>query len=287
MNNDHNKSGMNSQNLDDDQVDAKQPEAETETDVPAKGMLGDFWRALALLSRIPVFIPGDFSPDAVARSVWCWPLIGLFVAGIAIIPAYLAAVLTGNVVIAAIVATFSLVLLTGAMHEDGIADCADGFGGGADRQRKLDIMRDSRIGTYGVVALVLALVMRVAILGAAGDSGSMAAILIVKAVMSRAAMPIVMYVFDPARENGLGKSAGRPDIRMVAAGIAIALILVVIVAGAVTAFVSLIAMMVGASVIGWIARHQIGGHTGDVLGMTQVIAELLVGIAFVAVIQVA
>ena len=287
MNNDHNQSGMNSQNLDDDQVDAKQPEAETETDVPAKGMLGDFWRALALLSRIPVFIPGDFSPDAVARSVWCWPLIGLFVAGIAIIPAYLAAVLTGNVVIAAIVATFSLVLLTGAMHEDGIADCADGFGGGADRQRKLDIMRDSRIGTYGVVALVLALVMRVAILGAAGDSGSMAAILIVKAVMSRAAMPIVMYVFDPARENGLGKSAGRPDIRMVAAGIAIALILVVIVAGAVTAFVSLIAMMVGASVIGWIARHQIGGHTGDVLGMTQVIAELLVGIAFVAVIQVA
>lgn len=287
MNNDHNQTGMNSQNLDDDQVDAKQPEAETETDVPAKGMLGDFWRALALLSRIPVFIPGDFSPDAVARSVWCWPLIGLFVAGIAIIPAYLAAVLTGNVVIAAIVATFSLVLLTGAMHEDGIADCADGFGGGADRQRKLDIMRDSRIGTYGVVALVLALVMRVAILGAAGDSGSMAAILIVKAVMSRAAMPIVMYVFDPARENGLGKSAGRPDIRMVAAGIAIALILVVIVAGAVTAFVSLIAMMVGASVIGWIARHQIGGHTGDVLGMTQVIAELLVGIAFVAVIQVA
>ncbi|WP_404423799.1 adenosylcobinamide-GDP ribazoletransferase [Thalassospira australica] len=287
MNNDHNQSGMNSQNLDDDQVEAKHPEAETQADMPAKGMFGDFWRALALLSRVPVFIPGDFRPDAIARSVWCWPLIGLFVAGIAIIPAYLAAIVTGNVVIAAIVATFSLVLLTGAMHEDGLADCADGFGGGADRQRKLDIMRDSRIGTYGVVALVLALVMRIAILGAAGDSGSMAAILIVMAVMSRAAMPIVMYVFDPARDDGLGKSAGRPDIRMVAAGIAIALVLVVIVAGAVTAFVSLIAMMVGASVIGWIARHQIGGHTGDVLGMTQIIAELLVGIAFIAVIQVA
>ena len=74
---------------------------------------------------------------------------------------------------------------------------------------------------------------------------------------------------------------------MVSAGIAIALVLVVIVAGAVTAFMCLIAMMVGASVVGWIARHQIGGHTGDVLGMTQIISELLVGIAFIAILQIA
>ena len=78
------------------------------------------------------------------------------------------------------------------------------------------------------------------------------------------------YLFDPAREDGLGKSAGRPDIKVESAGIAIALVLVVIVAGAVTSFMCLIAMMVGASVVGWIARHQIGGHTGDVLGMTQI-----------------
>jgi adenosylcobinamide-GDP ribazoletransferase len=250
-------------------------------------MLADFWRALALLSRIPVFIPCDFSAHAMARSVWCWPLVGLFMAGIAIIPAYVIEILTGNVMITAIVATFTLIALTGAMHEDGIADCADGFGGGLDRQRKLEIMRDSRIGTYGVVALVLCLAMRIALLDAAGESASMAAILIVMATLSRAAMPIVTYVFDPAREDGLGKSAGRPDIKVVSAGIAIALVLVVIVAGAVTAFMCLIAMMVGASVVGWIARHQIGGHTGDVLGMTQIISELLVGIAFIAILQIA
>ncbi|UKV14662.1 adenosylcobinamide-GDP ribazoletransferase [Thalassospiraceae bacterium SW-3-3] len=286
MNNDHNQTGMNLQSLDDDQVDAKQPEPQAEPEAPATGMLGDFWRALALLGRIPVFIPCDFGPKAMARSVWCWPLVGLFMAGIAIIPAYVTEILTGNVMVAAIVATFTLITLTGAMHEDGIADCADGFGGGLDRQRKLDIMRDSRIGTYGVVALVLCLAMRITVLGAAGESSSMAAILIVMATLSRAAMPIVTYVFDPAREDGLGKGAGRPDIRMVAAGIAVALMLVVIVAGALTAFMCLIAMMLGASVVGWIARHQIGGYTGDVLGMTQIISELFVGIAFIAVLQV-
>lgn len=291
MNNDHNQSGMNFQSPDNDQVDVQQPqpgpESELEAEAPAKGMLADFWRALALLSRIPVFIPCDFSAHAMARSVWCWPLVGLFMAGIAIIPAYVMEILTGNVMIAAIVATFTLVVLTGAMHEDGIADCADGFGGGLDRQRKLEIMRDSRIGTYGVVALVLCLAMRIALLDAAGESGSMAVILIVMATLSRAAMPIVTYVFDPARQDGLGKSAGRPDIKMVSAGIAIALVLVVIVAGAVTAFMCLIAMMVGASVVGWIARYQIGGHTGDVLGMTQIISELFVGMAFIAILQIA
>ena len=283
MTNDHNQAGMKSQSPDDEGIASK---FEHDEDISApKGPVADFWRALALLSRVPVSATCDFRPVAIARSVWCWPLVGLFIAGIAIIPAYLTEVLTGNVMIAAIVATLALILLTGAMHEDGIADCADGFGGGQDKLRKLEIMRDSRIGTYGVVALVLCLAMRVAVLAAA-ESGSMAAILIVMATLSRAAMPIVTYVFDPAREDGLGKGAGRPDIRMVAAGIAVALMLVVIVAGALTAFMCLIAMMVGASIVGWIARHQIGGHTGDVLGMTQIISDLFVGIAFIAVLQV-
>ncbi|RCK35296.1 cobalamin biosynthesis protein CobS [Thalassospira xiamenensis] len=284
MTNDHNQTGMKSQSPDDEGIASK---IEHDEDISSpKGPVADFWRALALLSRVPVSATCDFRPVAIARSVWCWPLVGLFIAGIAIIPAYLTEVLTGNGMIAAIVATLALILLTGAMHEDGIADCADGFGGGQDKLRKLEIMRDSRIGTYGVVALVLCLAMRVAVLAAAGESGSMAAILIVMATLSRAAMPIVTYVFDPAREDGLGKGAGRPDIRMVAAGLAVALMLVVIVAGALTAFMCLVAMMVGASIVGWIARHQIGGHTGDVLGMTQIISELFVGIAFIAVLQV-
>ncbi|MFH1805847.1 MAG: adenosylcobinamide-GDP ribazoletransferase [Pseudomonadota bacterium] len=239
-------------------------------------LVADFWRALTLLSRVPVAGRGDFRPQMIARSVWCWPLVGLFLAGIAIVPATLAALAGLPSMIVAIIASLVLVLVSGAMHEDGMADCADGFGGGADRDGKLAIMRDSRIGSYGVVALIFVFALRLVLLGAAADAGAAAVILVVAAMGSRAAMPVVMMWLDPARPDGLGRSAGRPGIKSVAAGLGITALLTLILAGVWGMLAVLVALIVAAAVMGGVARQQIGGHTGDVLGATQIVAEIFI-----------
>src|SRR5208282_3251017 len=100
----------------------------------------------------------------------------------------------------------ALVAATGALHEDGLADVADGFGGGATRERKLAIMRDSRIGAYGAVALVLALIVRVGALSAALAHGfsSAAGALVIAAAVSRAGALAPLALLDPARTDGAG-----------------------------------------------------------------------------------
>ena len=109
--------------------------------------------------------------------------------------------------------TAALVAATGALHEDGLADVADGFGGGTTRERKLEIMRDSRIGAYGAIALALALILRVGALAAALDGGfwrgSLSLILV--AALSRAAALTPLALLAPARADGAGAAAGLLD----------------------------------------------------------------------------
>ncbi|MCC9621325.1 adenosylcobinamide-GDP ribazoletransferase [Thalassospira sp. MA62] len=246
----------------------------------ATGLINDFWRSMCLLGRVPVVGVSDFSPAAIARSVWCWPLVGLFIAGLAVLPALILNGLIANDALFVVIVIATMVVLTGALHEDGLADCADGFGGGLERAQKLEIMRDSRIGTYGVVALVLGFALRAVVLYAACDFGQGAVMFLIMAITSRSAMPIVMWRLAPARNNGLGKGAGRPALMPVLIGCAIAFVLVVILGGLIAAVMSLIAMILGAACVGFVAQKQIGGQTGDVLGATQIAAELCAGIGF-------
>ena len=158
--------------------------------------------------------------------------------------------------------------VTGALHEDGLADTVDGFGGGGDRDRKLQIMRDSRIGTYGVVALVLVLGARVVALASFEDNADAIAALILCQAASRALVVAVMQRAPLARSDGLAASAGRPT----QATMLWALGLAGIIAVALAYFDGVVAMVVGAVVawaITWLARRQIGGVTGDVLGAVQ------------------
>src|SRR5204863_1906899 len=103
------------------------------------------------------------------------------------------------------------IALTGALHEDGLADTADGFGGGRDRDDKLRIMRDSRQGSFGVVALVLSIALRAAALGTIGEPIHVTLALIAAHAASRGVLPVLMHVLTPARPDGLGASAGRPS----------------------------------------------------------------------------
>ncbi len=277
---DHNQNETNMQSTDTPTGDRHDDADKTSVDA---SVLSDFWRAMALLSRVPLPPVGDFRAALIARSVWCWPLVGLVLAGLALLPAMLVDFLTGNPLVYAIFAIAAMVLLSGAMHEDGIADCADGFGGGMDRDRKLEIMRDSTVGTYAVVMLILTLGLRLVLITAAADIGQAGILFLIMAVISRAAMPVVMRILPPARDNGLGKGAGRPGWLPVLIGFAIASAIVLVLGGIGAMFAVIVGVMIAILIVAMVARSQIGGQTGDVLGATQICAELFAGIGFIAV----
>jgi adenosylcobinamide-GDP ribazoletransferase len=170
-------------------------------------------------------------------------------------------------------------LVTGGLHEDGLADTADGFGGGRDRDSKLAIMRDSHIGTYGVLALVLGLIVKAAALAAVAHGPAFAAIALLAAsgAFSRALIVWLMASTPPARSDGLARGVGQPSdftarIALLAGGL-IALVLMLATRGLVPTLVILGAGGLVAGLFRALAMRQIGGHTGDTCGAIQVLVE--------------
>jgi adenosylcobinamide-GDP ribazoletransferase len=177
--------------------------------------------------------------------------------------------------LAALVALLATVLTTGALHEDGLADTADGFGGGADAARKLAIMRDSRSGAYGVIALVFSIGLRAASLAAiAGQGAGVGWALIAAHAASRAAIPAVMRRLEPARSDGLGAGAGQPDDGAVAWCLALAAVIALAALGPAQGIVALVVTTAAVAGLAALARRQIGGYTGDVLGAAQQVGEI-------------
>ena len=241
--------------------------------------LGDLSAALMLLSRLPLPAVPDRAPSRGARTAWGWPLVGLGLALIAAAVAWVARGLGVPPEIAALLALATLVVLTGALHEDGLADVADGFWGGQTRARRLEIMRDSRVGSYGVLALVLALALRGAALIALADHLTVA--LLAAAATSRAAMAYVMETLPPARRDGLSQATGRPGLQATQAAVALAALAALIFAGW-AGLAALVAAAIACVLCANLALAKIGGQTGDVLGATQQITEITVLIALSA-----
>ncbi|MEI4473408.1 adenosylcobinamide-GDP ribazoletransferase [Frigidibacter sp. MR17.24] len=218
-----------------------------------------------LLTRLPM--------GRVARKVpigatgWAWPVIGALVGLIAGLSAGVAGDLPE--IAAGAVAVAIGLLVTGAMHEDGLADCADGFGGGATRSRKLEIMRDSRLGSYGAAALCLALVAKAALIGAAGDAAL--AWLIATGAASRGFLPLMQALMPQARAEGLGARAAGTGRDGIAVAAIIGAVALAVVPGGLGAL-ALLAVVQGA--VAMLARRQIGGVSGDVLGAAQVLGEI-------------
>jgi adenosylcobinamide-GDP ribazoletransferase len=174
------------------------------------------------------------------------------------------------------------------MHEDGLADVADGFGGGQSRERILEIMRDSRIGAYGGTALFLGLALRAAMLATLLDrSGSLAAVaLLFAAALSRTVALVPLAILDPARPGGAGAAVGRPT----RATLAVAGLICLILAGIAAALglpplglgLALILAPLAAFGLSALAERKIGGQTGDVVGACQQVGEIAVLLALVA-----
>ena len=230
--------------------------------------------ALSLLSRLPVPVRAY---ERSAEAAWAYPLIGVVLGTMAALGGLAARWVGLSAPLAALVALSLLIVLSGAMHEDGLADTADGLWGGWDREKRLEIMKDSHIGSYGVLALILSLGARWCALWLLFEiSPATAAVaLIVAATLSRGVMPALMAALPHARDTGLSRRVGRvAPMSAALAGMLAGAIAVVMLGGAgVTAVLcaGLAALGVGA-----IARAKIGGQTGDILGASQQIAEIAV-----------
>lgn len=246
--------------------------------VGPRDALRDIAACIGFYTRLP--LPAFEMPaHGFAAAQWAAPLAGL------VVGALCGAVLAGAMAlglpatIAAVLALAVGTLVTGGLHEDGLADVADGFGGGATREKKLAIMKDSRIGSYGVAALILSFLLRWTALSSLG----LAAIptLLVAHGTSRALMPALMRLSPPARENGLSAGAGRPGTATVLVAFAIGGVLL-LVPGPGFALIAAPLLVAALIFIKWLAEKQIGGQTGDVLGTLQQLAETVLLIAAVA-----
>ncbi len=238
---------------------------------------------LVFLTRLPLRLGREEGEAALAPAVWCFPLIGLLLglitAGIALLLLWLG--LTPWIV--AVLALAIGMLLTGALHEDGLADMADGFAGGWTRERRLEIMRDSRLGSYGAVALIVSLLIRAAALAALAEAGSLQLAIGLLAAHScaRAPLPLFMRFTPLARREGQSASAGRPDAGT--AAVALMLGLAALLPGALLFDGSLDLLLLAVLLLGGsflavraLALRQIGGYTGDVLGGLEQAGEIAV-----------
>ena len=234
----------------------------------------DLVSAFGLLTRLP--LPRGASGSSTGASVWAWPLVGLVV-GLIGVAGYVVAWRAGlSSVLAGLVAVIAMVLTTGGFHEDGLADTADGIGGGRDAEKRLLIMKDSRIGSFGALALIASVGLRVGALAELAEPRLVVPALIVAAVLGRAAMPGVVLLSSPAKPGGLGAALGVLNRNRVAIGWAIALVLCLVLARPHAMLEAIFVAVVVAAAMAWAGARRLGGYTGDTLGATEQLTECAV-----------
>ena len=232
-------------------------------------------RAISLTTRLPV------NPDFMSHiepktdSSWAYPIVGIILAIPISILGYILSILGFDSGVISAVLIITLIFLTGAMHEDGLADTADGFWGGWTKDTRLEIMKDSRIGTYGVIALVFSILIRWYCLKITIDQNLLFIAVVVSAILSRSLMSCYMWITPNAKDKGLSFNTGRPDdISAIVAftlGASVTLLLV--------GFKGIFLLLLG-SIIVWLSRilslHKIDGQTGDTIGAVQQICEVII-----------
>jgi adenosylcobinamide-GDP ribazoletransferase len=237
---------------------------------------GEVSTSILFLTRLPLHRIPPIGGIAVAQSVWAFPLVGVIVGLVSALLYALAHTLGLPPWPAAALAVAATLAATGCLHEDGLADTADGFGGGDTTDRKLEIMRDSGIGTYGVCALALSLLLRVGALASIAEPGAVAAALIAAHSAARATMPVMMFFVAPARRDGLSFAAGQPSaVRVVIATVLAAFILAISL-GPASMIVSVLALAIVIVIMAGLSVGQIGGQTGDVIGAFEQVSEMVI-----------
>ncbi|MCH9808193.1 MAG: adenosylcobinamide-GDP ribazoletransferase [Alphaproteobacteria bacterium] len=258
------------------------PYARAKPSTPLRRMGEELLLATTLLTRIPVPRFTVQTKADLGSAFWAYPLVGAGVGAVGAL-AFAACVALGLSALPAVVAALvAMTFATGAFHEDGLADFADGVGGGLTRDKKLTIMRDSRLGTYGSVALIGYLLLSATLLVEIASSswqpqfGGMAAVFICVGALQRAAIGIPLALLQPARSDGLAFETPAPRIRIVGLAFAIAAVLSLIGLGPGAAASTLAATIMAALGVTWMSQRYLGGRTGDALGTSASIAAIAV-----------
>ncbi|ATQ43567.1 adenosylcobinamide-GDP ribazoletransferase [Caulobacter mirabilis] len=243
-----------------------------------------FLCAVQFLTRLPMPELKRFEPDWVTRSARYFPLVGQVVGGLSAVVLIVAAQLWGGWVPVLLALAVGL-LITGCFHEDGLADSFDGLGGGQTPERRLEIMKDSRLGTYGALAVVMVLALKAAALATLPAPWMAATALLAAHGVGRAAAVVTMRLTPYAGDGDGAKWKPLPrGVRTWETLVAVALAawpLVFLPLPAVSAGLAFGAVL--AALLALAARRLIGGHTGDVLGGVEQLFELgfLLGVAAV------
>lgn len=259
---------------------AVRKKSQTKQELMPFSLLGDSASAFILLSRIPVFwfqFETAKTPHF-TRSLWAFPLVGLIIglaAGCLLLPSVQSVLPPAG---AAIMALGFIALSTGALHEDGLADLADGFGGGQSEAEKSRIMHDSHIGSYGVLALILVSLMRVALLFGIGSlfADNMLLVLFMAIALASARAQIIYQLcFFPISPHAkLGAMLGRPTPVVVLAATALWALPLFSLFPVIPALGATCGALAVAMIIGRLAQRQISGLTGDVMGASIIGAEI-------------
>lgn len=234
----------------------------------------DLLTALGFLTRLPLPAGGAAEAAGVRRALRLFPLVGALVGLIGALAFWAVRELGLDPWLSGAIAVAVTTLVTGALHEDGLADTADGLGGGRDAAHKLEIMRDSRLGAYGGLALVFSVLLRASALAALAEPGLATAALLAAHSASRGALPAVMAMLPSARAEGLGAAVGAPDRSDLLLALALAAAIPVLALGLKTGFFVLVLIVLAAALVARLARRQLGGLTGDILGAVQQACEI-------------
>ncbi len=245
----------------------------------------DLILALRFYSRLPTG-GRPFEPPDLSRIAMALPLAGLIIGLGPVLFGVVLHLLNVPGLVAAALAVAAMVAVTGGMADDAIADAADGLFGGMTAERRLEIMKDSRHGTYGVAALVLYIVIRIGIFAeiAAGNVLAAGAIWLAATLIARPAALWLSHALPPARRDGASASAGRVGLRQLGFGFGLSVLLALMIAGPFAPLVAIGLGLVVAAVIAWgwsrLCDRLVGGQTGDLIGALQALIEIGALVAF-------
>jgi adenosylcobinamide-GDP ribazoletransferase len=250
-----------------------------------------FLVALRFLTRLPVPFVRTLDPPPLRDSMAMFPVVGMVVGIFTSSALVLANIAALPDLFCGIFALAVGAAITGAFHEDGLADVADGFGGGHTREHRLEIMKDSRIGTYGTLTLCLTLLARASLLTALLDLPATTIMFLMAgaAAFSRSMMVDLMWATRPSRPNGLSALAGQPTRTTTLAALAIGGAFAGIGGSVLLApeagVLALVAAGLTLAMVRALAMRKIGGQTGDVCGAGQVLAETAMLAVYAATIS--
>jgi adenosylcobinamide-GDP ribazoletransferase len=245
--------------------------------------LADVRHAVAFYTLIPAHWLGaemsEREPVPMAQAMRTVPLAGVLIGAVGAVFFAIAAALTGSTLVASVSAVAATMMVTGALHEDGLADAADALAG-ATPEKRLEIMHDSHIGNFGAAALCTSILLRVALIAVIAQVGGISAavlVLIAAHAVSRGFALWLPYCLPPARESGAAVAFGRPNERVFVEVILISLVIAFITAASAAHIIAtVIAVLASALVVlgaTWAAERLFGGQTGDLSGATQQLAE--------------